>query len=91
MNIQRLFQDSMKVFDGCYEKDFATNMEVQCLLQQMEKKEWSIFPGQHGQEMLMPSSLSKQNDRGNKSSAIQDEIVASPLNTDFKKITRYTR
>ncbi|CAD1468749.1 unnamed protein product, partial [Heterotrigona itama] len=69
-NIPRFFKDSMKVFDGCYEKDFANNTELQCLLRQLEKKKWSIFPAQLGQA---PSNvLKEQIDHGNPSSTVQD-------------------
>ncbi|CAL7936372.1 unnamed protein product [Xylocopa violacea] len=87
-NIQKFYKDSMKVFDGCYEKDFANNSELQCVLQQLNKKEWSIFPGRPGQEMLMPATfVKKQDDRGNRST-VQD-FVGVPQTTNFEEINRY--
>ncbi|KZC08249.1 hypothetical protein WN55_09152, partial [Dufourea novaeangliae] len=64
MNIPRFYKDSMKVFDGCYEKDFANNVELQCLLQQMEKKKWNLFTGQTDVE-TSPTVLAKQNNEIN--------------------------
>ncbi|XP_043585834.1 uncharacterized protein LOC122569221 [Bombus pyrosoma] len=88
-NIPRFVKDSMKVFDGCYEKDFANNSELQCMLQQLEKKKWSIFPGQPNQNMSIPSTFLKQNDQHYPSSASQDlGIVDLPI-THFDTTKRY--
>lgn len=79
-NIPRFVKDSMKVFDGCYEKDFANNSELQCMLQQLEKKKWSIFPGQPNQNVSIPSTFLKQNGQHYPSSASQDlGIVGLPI------------
>ncbi|KOX78393.1 hypothetical protein WN51_07800 [Melipona quadrifasciata] len=90
-NIPRFFKDSMKVFDGCYEKDFANNTELQCLLRQLEKKKWSIFPAQLGQDALIPSNvLKEQNDQDNSSSTVRDlRIVGLPNDCNFSTMKRY--
>ncbi|XP_043510826.1 uncharacterized protein LOC122529100 [Frieseomelitta varia] len=90
-NIPRFFKDSMKVFDGCYEKDFANNTELQCLLRQLEKKKWSIFPAQLGQDALIPSNvLKEQNDQDNSSSTVRDlRIVGLPNDHNFSTMKRY--
>ena len=88
-NIPRFFKHSMKVFDGCYEKDFANNTELQCLLRQLEKKKWSIFPAQLGQDALV---LKEQNDQGDPSSTVQDlRIVGLPNDGNFSTMKRYVR
>ncbi|KAK1118676.1 hypothetical protein K0M31_014980 [Melipona bicolor] len=90
-NIPRFFKDSMKVFDGCYEKDFANNTELQCLLRQLEKKKWSIFPAQLGQDALIPSNvLKEQNDQDNSLSTVRDlRIVGLPNDRNFSTMKRY--
>lgn len=50
----------MEMFDGCYEKDFDNNPELQCLLHQMEKKKWNLFAGQTNLETLLASAFSKR-------------------------------
>ncbi|KOC60611.1 hypothetical protein WH47_07972, partial [Habropoda laboriosa] len=87
-NIPRFYKDSMKVFDGCYEQDFANNSELQCLLKQLEKKKWSIFPGQLTPETLIPSTILKHT---NQSSLLtmQDWRTSRPSVNDFEKIERY--
>ena len=92
-NIPRFFKDSMKVFDGCYEKDFANNTELQCLLRQLEKKKWSIFPAQLGQDALIPSNvLKEQNDQDNSPSTVRDlRIVGLPNDHNFSTMKRYVR
>nr|XP_033340382.1 uncharacterized protein LOC117228638 [Megalopta genalis] len=54
-NPPRFYQDFMKVFDGCYQNDFANNSELKCAFQQMEKKKWNLFSGQTDLETLLTS------------------------------------
>ncbi|XP_076287411.1 uncharacterized protein LOC143212451 [Lasioglossum baleicum] len=57
----RLEEDIMKVFDGLYQNDFANNSELQCALQQMEKKKWNPFSGQTNLETLMTTTFPERN------------------------------
>ncbi|XP_053970758.1 uncharacterized protein LOC128872275 [Hylaeus volcanicus] len=81
-NIPRFYKDSMMVFDGCYEKDFANNSEVQSLLRQLEKKEWNVFDDHTNLETLHRASYSKQ-DIG---PLLQDLGTIHLLNDDSEKL-----
>lgn len=61
-NIPRFYKDSMTVFDGCYERDFDNNSELQCLLEQMNRKKWNLFPSEGGLKMLLAAAFSKEVD-----------------------------
>ncbi|CAK9829352.1 hypothetical protein ANTRET_LOCUS6708, partial [Anthophora retusa] len=81
-NIPRFYKDSMKIFDGCYEQDFANNSELQCLLQQLEKKKWSIFPGQLSHDTAM-----KHADQTNQLTI--QATTTHPVVNNFEKAERY--
>ncbi|XP_034188327.2 uncharacterized protein LOC117608015 [Osmia lignaria lignaria] len=82
-NIPRFYKDSMKVFDGCYEQDFANNSELQCVLQQLEKKKWNPFDGQSNLETLL-----QQDDEINQSTVRALRNVSSPVK-DCEKTNRF--
>ncbi|XP_076170996.1 uncharacterized protein LOC143148495 isoform X1 [Ptiloglossa arizonensis] len=81
-NLPRFFGGSMMVFDGCYEKDFDKNLELQCLLQQMEKKEWNPFASQTNFEKVHTTMFSRGDDKVEQPSQ-DSETVHSPED-DFK-------
>ncbi|XP_046141921.1 uncharacterized protein LOC114871029 [Osmia bicornis bicornis] len=82
-NIPRFYKDSMKVFDGCYEQDFANNSELQCVLQQLEKKKWNPFDGESNLETLL-----QQDDEINQSTVRALRNVSSPVK-DCEKTNRF--
>ncbi|XP_043248685.1 uncharacterized protein LOC122395309 [Colletes gigas] len=81
-NISRFYKDSMMVFDGCYEKDFANNSELQCLLRQLEKKKWDVFAGETNLETLRAATFPEQNKSVRKMDKYEEiERYQAPVST----------